>query len=168
MSYTLYDLLHVLGKKRSLEFLDSIKKSPKSYTQLQKNLNINSKLISSTIKELTIIGVIVKNKDQYELTKIGKKLLKKIKPLRKEFEVKKNKKKDNNEKNTTKKENTTPPIKQKKTVKATKSLITKKPVIKKKIVKTPSSSPKNIPQKKQTPIKKVTTQDTSKKKVSVK
>ncbi len=108
MSNTLYDVLHILGKKRSLEFLDLLKKASKWYTQIQKSLEINSKLISSTIKELTTIGAIAKKKDQYELTKIGKKILKKIKPLRKQFDSKKESKKDDTQKDLVTKKTTTP------------------------------------------------------------
>jgi|GEM_PF-4002071 len=34
----LYDLLHALGKKRSIELMGLVKKIPRSYTELQKEL----------------------------------------------------------------------------------------------------------------------------------
>lgn len=79
----LYEILHALGKKRSLEVIALTKKAPRSYTELQKELGINSKLVSTKIKELIELDVLRKEWDKYDLSKFGKKLFKKIKPLAK-------------------------------------------------------------------------------------
>jgi predicted transcriptional regulator len=59
------------------------KSAPRTYTELQKELGINSKLVSSKIKELVALDVLKKVGDKYDLSKFGKKLIKKIKPLAK-------------------------------------------------------------------------------------
>lgn len=79
----LYDLLHTLGKKRSIELMNLVKKIPKSYTELQKELWINSKLVSTKLKELLELRILKKTWDKYDLSKLGKKIFKKIKPLTK-------------------------------------------------------------------------------------
>ncbi|MFA7284518.1 MAG: hypothetical protein WC004_01710 [Candidatus Absconditabacterales bacterium] len=79
----LYDLLHALGKKRSIELMGLVKKIPRSYTELQKELGINSKLVSTKLKELLELRILKKEGDKYDLSKLGKKIFKKIKPLAK-------------------------------------------------------------------------------------
>lgn len=79
----LYEVLHTLGKKRSLELLALAKKAPRSYTELQRELGINSKLVSTKIKELMHFNILKKEWDKYDLSKYGRKLYKKIKPLAK-------------------------------------------------------------------------------------
>ena len=79
----LYDLLHTLGKKWSIELMQLVKKWSKSYTQLQKELGINSKLVSTKVKELIELRILKKEWDKYDLSKLGKKVFKKIKPLAK-------------------------------------------------------------------------------------
>lgn len=79
----LYEVLHTLWKKWSLELLAIAKKAPRTYTELQRELGINSKLVSAKLKELVELDVLKKTWDKYDLSKFGKKLFKKIKPLAK-------------------------------------------------------------------------------------
>lgn len=126
----LYEVIHTLGKKRSIEWLVLLKKWSCSYSELQKKLWINSKLVAWKIKELTDKKLIKKDKDQYSVTKLGKKILKEIKwisELVEKYDQKDNKK-SKKVKSTTWNEKTTI-IKKSITIKQpAKKSITKKPI----------------------------------------
>ncbi len=79
----IYEILHTIGKKWSLELLEITKKTSKSYTELQKELGINSKLISAKLKEFMDLDLLKKEGDKYSLSKFGKKLMKNLKPITK-------------------------------------------------------------------------------------
>jgi DNA-binding HxlR family transcriptional regulator len=79
----IYEVLHTIGKKWSLELLELTKKTAKSYTELQKELGINSKLISAKLKEFIDLDLLRKEGDKYSLSKFGKKLMKNLKPVTK-------------------------------------------------------------------------------------
>ncbi len=143
----LYDLLHTLGKKRSIELMSLVRKLPRSYTELQKELGINSKLVSTKIKELLDLHILKKEGDKYDLSKLGKKILKKIKPLTKvvlDFT-------EDMAKTSTKKVVAKKPAAKKVTAKA---VVKKSPVVKKKVAPKKAAVKAKAPAKKKVVAKK--------------